>query len=201
MTYMYLYPKGGSRLHVVRSKVRRSRSAVGRASPPAPTATVSIPSSSLVASAHCHSLIVCQKKPKSMKLRIPARCNRYCKNKRHRTNLLRVPFTLSRSDYSFPCAHCNCLRPPSPPAPLYYIAGHSKVNVIAHQTPTDKFLLQKRFVKGLSPCRRSIASCHSLRPPSPPVPLHPRTFKNECHCTPNPNHQRTRTNAFYKSLL
>ena len=196
---MYLYPKGGSRLHVVRSKVRRSRSAVGRASPRAPTATVSIPSSSLVASAHCHILIVCQKKSKSMKLRMPARCNRYCKNKRHRTNLLRVPFTLSHSDYLFPCVRCHVfvchlLRP-------HCIFGHSKMNAIAHQTPTDKFLLQKRFVKGLSPCRRSIASCHSLCPQSPPVPLHPGTFKNECHCTPNPNHQRTRTNAFYKSLL
>ena len=46
------------------------------------------------------------------------------------------PFTLSRSDFSFPCAHCHCLRPPSPPAPL-----------------------------------------------------HLRTFKNECHCTPNTNGQ------------
>ena len=66
-----------------------------------------------------------------MKIRRHNRCNRYCKNKRHRQNLLCFPFTLS-------------------------------------------------FFVGLFCSQRPLP-----HPPSQPTPPDLRTFKNECHCTPN----------------
>ena len=65
------------------------------------------------------------------------------------------------------------------------VAQQSEQLQEAHQ------VIGKTYCVSCSPCRSLLdysvpsAHCHSLRPPSPPAPPYLRTFKNECHCTPN----------------
>ena len=141
-----------------------------------------------------------------MKIRRHDRCNRYCKNKRHRQNLLCFPFTLSFFVGLF-CSQRPLPHPPSQPTPPDLRT--SKMNVIARQTTNSQrsghIRHASRSVRqaSLRPTIASIAASTANAHPTAPCPLE-RTSSNfnltftssdiqiECHCTPgNTNGHRT----------